>query len=117
MRMMDQTEAFPRKVNVDQYKQIIDAALQAAPGKDHLPRAVVEDYDTYKLATRAANAIRKFSNDNNLNLRVSCPESGKSIFVYKANTPIRTRKKKKDSPTLPESGASGEAGTEVDNKE
>lgn len=94
LRMMDQTKAFPRKVNADQYKPLIDAAMNAAIGEDNLPRVVIQDFDTYKLAIKAANAVRNYSHEKNLNLRVSCPENGKSILVYKSNTPRRTRTKK-----------------------
>lgn len=102
MRMMDQSEAFPRRVNVDQYMPLIEAALKTAKGADNLPRVIIEDYDTYKLATRAANAIRKHSGEKKLNLHVSCPENGKSIFIYKRGefSQLRTRKKK-DEPAQP----------------
>lgn len=90
--MLDFTEAFPKKVNIDQYKPVIDAALKPANGKDGLPRVVAETYDTAALATRAANAIRKYSKDNNLDLRVSSRENEQRILVYKAK--LRTRKKK-----------------------
>ncbi len=100
MRMMDQTAAFPRKVLIDQYKTLIDAAVNAALGPDHLPRVVVEDFDSYKLAVRAANAIRKYSQDNQLTLRVSCPEGKKTIYVYKAATPMKKRERTK-KPSVP----------------
>ena len=100
MRMLDQSKAFPRRVEIDQYMPLIEAAVKAAKGEDNLPRVVVEDYETYKLATRAANAIRKHSADKSLNLHVSCPENGKSIFVYRRGESSKPRtRKKKDEPT------------------
>ena len=91
--MLDFTVAFPKKVNIDQYKPLIDAALNAAKGEDGLPRVVVETCDTAALAARAANAIRRYSKENKLNLRVSCPEKNKqSILVYKANPRARKAK-------------------------
>lgn len=101
MRMMDQTAAFPRKVLVNQYKALIDGAVNAALGADHLPRAVVEDFDSYKSAVRAANAIRKYSQDNQLSLRVSCPEGQKTIYVYKSATPVKKRERVRKPSTLP----------------
>jgi hypothetical protein len=98
MQMLDFSEAFPKRVNISQYQPIIDAAVNAAKGKDGVSRVVVEDYPSYQLAVKAANAIRGFSQKNKLDLCVSCPEKGKRIFVYKGKP--RTRKsKKKDEPT------------------
>jgi hypothetical protein len=98
MRMEEYTTAFPRRVNVDQYAPIIEAALKATKGTDGHPRVVVEDYPTYQLATRAANAIRTHSRLHKADLRVSCPENGKSIFVYKSK-PIAARKRKNEPAT------------------
>jgi hypothetical protein len=104
--MLDFTDAFPKKVNIDQYKPVIDGALKAANGADGVPRVVIESFDTAALATRAANAIRKHSKENNLELRVSCRENEKKILVYKAKP--RTRKAK-DAPakTTAESSSPG----------
>ena len=103
MRMMDQTAAFPRKVNIDMYKPIIDAAAKAPLGDDKLPRVVVEDYPTDRLALRAANKIRQYAKDNNLGLRVSCPEKSKTIFVWKGAPHHRTRRKTEKNETTPAS--------------
>jgi len=103
MRMLDQSEAFPTKVNTDEYLPIIEAASKAAKGADGLPRVVCEGYATYKLATRAANAIRKHSKDHNLNLRVSLPANTLEIKVYKEAKPYH-RKPKKNDPALPQPG-------------
>lgn len=111
LRMMDQTKAFPRKVNVDQYKPLIEAAINAAIGEDNLPRVVIQDFDTYKLAIRAANAVRNYSHEKNLILRVSCPENGKSVLVYKSNAPRKTRTRKATAaatPAVPENAETTE---------
>lgn len=99
MKMLDQSVAFPRKVNLDQYMPVIEAANKAAKGADGLPRVVVEEYENLKLATRAANAIRKYSKDHELNLRVSLPENSSSVYVYKAKP---YHKKAKSEPVPPQ---------------
>lgn len=104
-KMLDFSEAFPRKVNVEQYKDVIDAALNAALGKDNLPRVVAETYSTAKEATRAANAIRKYSKENNLTLQVSQPDGKQEIRVYKG-------KPQKRSTTRTNAAAPPPAGTE-----
>ena len=50
MQMLDFCDAFPKRVNISQYQSVIDAAVNAAKGKDGLPRVVVEDYASYQLA-------------------------------------------------------------------
>lgn len=90
MRMMDQSEAFPRRLNFELYQPIVDAAMKAAKGKDGLYRVVVEDFDTCKLAVKAANAIRNHARGNHLELRVSCPKESQTIFVVRGKP--RTRK-------------------------
>jgi hypothetical protein len=90
---MDQSKAFPKKVNMEQYMPLVKAALEAAKGEDGLPRVVVEDYDTYQQAVRASNSIRNHARANNLDLRVSCPENGKSVYVYKSKMAKRQKKK------------------------
>jgi hypothetical protein len=103
MQMLDFNEAFPKRVNISQYQTIIDAAVNAAKGKDGVPRVVVEDYASYQLALKAATAIRGFSQKNKLNLCVSCPKNGKRVFVYKGKP--RTRKPgSHDAPTNPTNG-------------
>ena len=96
MDMIDFSKAFPRKVNIDRYMPIITAAGKAANGADGVPRVVVETYESYKEATRAANAIRNYARSNKLELNVSCPENGQKILVWKAKP--RTRRKKADAP-------------------
>jgi hypothetical protein len=92
--MIEQSLAFPHKTHFDQYKPLIDAALAAAIGSDKLPKVVAEDYENAQLAMKAANAIRNHVRSNALHLRVSCPESSKTVYLYKTDTPPRTRKKK-----------------------
>ncbi len=106
MRMLDQTKAFPKAVLIDKYKPLIDAALKASNGDDGLPRVVVEDYDTAQLALKAANAIRNHCHANKLEIRVSCPENSKSVFIWKGKR--HPRKKKNAAPAVP----AGEAITE-----
>jgi hypothetical protein len=89
MKMMDQSAAFPRKVNFDQYLPLVEAALNAAKGVDGLPRVVIEGYENSKLAVRAANAIRNHVKQNGPELRVSCPENGKSVYVVKGKPRAR----------------------------
>jgi hypothetical protein len=111
MQMLDFCDAFPKRVNISQYQSVIDAAVNAAKGKDGLPRVVVEDYASYQLAVKAANAIRGFSQKNKLDLHVSCPENGKRIFVHKGKP--RTRKPKtKDEPTNPTNGKNATGSTD-----
>lgn len=106
MRMMDQSQAFPRKVNFNQYQPLVEAASNASIGADKLPKVVVEDFDSSKLALKAANSIRNHARSNNLGLRVSCPEGSKTIYICKTNTPARTRKKKSaEAPAAPEAPA------------
>jgi hypothetical protein len=107
MKMMDQSEAFPRRVNFEQYQAIVDAAMKAAKGKDGLFRVVVEDYDTYKLAVKAANAIRNHAKANGLELRVSCPENSKSIFVVRGKP--RARKTNASNVPIADTGTAAES--------
>jgi hypothetical protein len=97
MRMIDQTKAFPKAVLIGKYQPVIEAAQKAANGEDGLPRVVVEDYDTAKDAVKAANAIRNHCHDNKIELRVSCPENSKSVFVWRG----KARARKKATATLP----------------
>ena len=96
-KMMDFSEAFPKRVNVDQYKQLIDAASNAALGADNLSRVAAETFATHQLAVRAANAIRNYARSEQLLLKVSCPENSKTIYVYKSAMLRRPRRSKKDA--------------------
>jgi hypothetical protein len=104
IRMLDQTKAFPKKVNFDQYKPIVEAALNASNGDDGLPRVVASDWPTYKEATRATNALRNHIKANNLQLVVSCPEQGQTVFCYKGKARGRSKKKKNAVPPPPADG-------------
>jgi hypothetical protein len=99
LQMEDYTEAFPRRVNIEPYMHIIDAAKDAPMGKDKMPRVVVQIYDTVKELNRAANTIRHYSNLNNLNLRVSSDEQKLKMKVYRGK-PMQ-RRTKKDVPAPP----------------
>jgi hypothetical protein len=98
-RVEDQSKVFPRKVNIDLYRPLIDAAIKAPNGADGLPRVVIEEYETVKLATRAANAIRHHAKDNKLDLRVSSPKGSKTVCVFKSK-PAKDRapRKKAENP-------------------
>jgi hypothetical protein len=112
LRMMDQTKAFPKKSHIDQYKPLIDAALNASLGEDGLPKVAIEDFANAILAAKAANVIRTFSSANNHNLWVSCPPNSKSVYVYKSNKPRRTRTNNHVAPsTEPEAPKAPEAPT------
>jgi len=100
-RVEDQSKMFPRKVNIDLYRPLIEAAVKAPNGADGLPRVVVEDYDSVKLATRAANAIRHHVKENKLDLRVSSPKGSKTVCVYKAKPPKARRKKAETAAAAP----------------
>ena len=90
MRMEDFSKAFPKKVNIDQYQPIIDAALKAGKGDDGLPRVVVDEFMTQQLATRAANAIRNHVRAAKLTLKVSCQRMAKRfLFTSRAVRPER----------------------------
>lgn len=99
MKMVDFTVAFPKRVLIDPYLPIIDGATKAVKGADGLPRVVQEEYDNHKLATKAANAIRNYSKNNNLELRVSLPDNSNTISVYKGKA--GTRKAKKNEAAKP----------------
>ena len=112
LRMMDWTKAFPRKSNVDQYKTLIDSALNASLGEDGLPKVAIEDFTDAKLAEKAANTIRTYCQTKNLSLRVSCPPKSKTVMVYKSDKPCQTRKKKDAAlPAVPEAPKAPEAPT------
>jgi hypothetical protein len=96
MKMLDQSAAFPKRVNSTQYQALIDAALKAVLGADGLPRVVVEDFPDAKTATKAANAIRSHTQNDTPRLKVSCPEGSRSVSIYRTDEPRRTRKKKEE---------------------
>jgi hypothetical protein len=98
MKMMDWSEAFPRKVNMDQYLPLIESALKAATGKDSRPRVVFEDYPDKKSATRAANAMRNHVRHKKLELVVAQPNESTRVFVYKGTPDVRPRKKNAQQP-------------------
>lgn len=100
LEMVDFNEAFPRKINVEQYMHIIDAAKDAPAGKDKMPRVVVQVYDTVKELNRAANTIRHYSNVNNLGLRVSTDEEKLKMKVYRGK-PLGPRGSKKKDASAP----------------
>jgi hypothetical protein len=102
MRMLDQSKAFPKKVNFSQYQHLIDAALKASLGEDGLPRVVIEDFPDAKAADKAANAIRSHTQNNSPRLKVSCPKGSKSVSIYKTDEPRRTRKKRESASAKPE---------------
>ncbi len=105
-RVEDQSQVFPRKVNIDVYRPLIDAAVKAPNGADGLPRVVIQDYETVKLATRAANAIRHYVKENKLLLRVSSTKGSKTVCLYKSNPPKNRRKKPEAAAfSLPQSTA------------
>lgn len=97
MKIVDFTEMFPKRVNIDSYLPIIEAAQNVKVGKDGNPQVVVEEYTNPQLAAKAANAIRTYSQKNQLSLCVSCPKDSKSIAVYKGTPRKRTPKAKKDA--------------------
>lgn len=111
MKMEDYTKAFPGRVNLDQYKPLIEAAQKAGKGDDGFYRVIIEEYLNSKEAIRAANAIRNHCRAHNIELRVSCPEKGKSVYVFKSSTPAkaRTRKKKNPESAAPKEPVAGEA--------
>lgn len=92
MRMLDQTAAFPKKINIDQYMPLIDAALAATLGADKLPKAVLEDYATVELATKAAKTIRYYVQQRKIDLCVVRPKESKTVAVYKGKTQRRQRR-------------------------
>jgi hypothetical protein len=102
MRMLDQSEAFPKKVNISKYQPLIDSALKASVGKDGLPRVVIEDFPDAKAADKAANAIRSHTQNDIPRLRVSCPVGSKTVSIYRTDEPRRTRKKRGSAPATPE---------------
>jgi len=105
-RIEEQSTVFPRRVNIDAYRPLIDAALKAPNGTDGLPKVVVQDYDTVKLATRAANAIRNHAKENKLDLRVSASKGSKTVCLYKSK-PRKSRSKKTETAevAVPENAA------------
>lgn len=94
IKMEEFTKVFPRRVNIDQYKALIDGALNAARGDDGLPRVAAETFMNHKDATKAANAIRNHCKANKIDLHVSCPENLQVVYVYKSGVPRKTRQKK-----------------------
>jgi hypothetical protein len=102
MRMLDQSEAFPKKVNISKYQPLIDSALKASNGKDGLPRVVIEDFPDAKAADKAANAIRSRTQNDIPRLKVSCPVGSKTVSIYRTDEPRRKRKKREPVPVKPE---------------
>ena len=100
MKMLDFTVAFPKRVLIDPYMPVIEAACKAAKGADGFLRVVQEDYDNHKEATKAANAIRKYSKEHALDLRVSSSETSNTIKVYKGK-PVVRKEKKNEAPKPP----------------
>ena len=110
--MKDFSDVFPKKVNIEQYMNLIDGAQKASNGADGVPRVVVEEFQTHQLAVRAANAVRNFVRANpSYTLRVSCPENGQTIYVFRSSAPRKTRKSKTKptNPALPNAPAAEDA--------
>lgn len=96
MRTIEFSSAFPKRSPIEPYMEIVEIAGKTSTGSDGMPLVVNQDYDTAQQANKAARVIRNYSQNHHLNLRVSCPENGRAIYVYRGKPRVVSPKKKKN---------------------